>query len=200
MRAIFFPLLAVCLVSCAYQTPPISMKAGPDHDRAILFGRFAAESDYVMGNKLLLWLENVEDHESVYINFDKEHPVSAVTVKPGRYRLIGFAGITRLHSLVGRRRITPAGQWLKILMEPFNVPAGTEVYIGDFTGSMDLSFSGNPYGGGYQEWKLEKLENRFAQTTVDFRGQYPNLVAEPARTVFDPLGDGYTRTRLFPVQ
>jgi hypothetical protein len=176
MRTMFIGVSLFLTTSCAFQAPPVSLTAVPDQQTAIIYGRFTVGADYNMGNRLVLWLKSLDAGQSVYIYFDEKHPLQAIRVKPGVYQVKGFAGTDGMHKIIGRRVFPNTGLMGKIV-KPFKVPAGSEVYVGDFTGSATLSL--------YQEWTLDSFTNDFAGTTVEFREKYPNLVSVPAISMFE---------------
>lgn len=171
-HCLFILPIALALTSCAFQAPLVATATQPDKHTAILYGKFDVNHDFVYENQLGLWLQNLDSEKSIYIFFDPAQPLKAVRAEPGRYRLAGIVGINRSHQ-VNARKLIPAGQ----MPPPFTVPEGSEVYLGDYTGSVT-------YDGFVATWGLTRLKDRFDITTVEFREKYPNLRGIPAVSIF----------------
>ena len=168
-------VFAACLflnASCAHLQPALSADAKPDTQSAVLYGRFSIGHNFAFKNKLALWLENVDTKHSIYIYFDENEPLYGIQVKPGRYRIVGFAGLNRTHEIKGRR----TGP----LAHPsFPAPAGSQIYIGDFAGEVS-------WDGMVSTWRLKSCTNNFAATTAEFREKYPLLGMPPVQSIFNP--------------
>jgi len=169
--AILLSTGALLLASCAHLAPPLRPDSQPDGKTAILYGRFDLTRKCAFDNKLALWLQNEDNHKSVYIGFDEVNPVFGVQVKPGRYRLMGFIGLNRAHKVEVRKTLSKAGG-------AFFASPGAEVYIGDFTGQAvwdgDMVFT----------WRLAGGTNNFAATTTGFRRKYAALGLRPVQSAF----------------
>ena len=161
------------LTGCAHEAPAILPSAHLDHQSAILYGRFGIGHEFSGENRLALWLQNLDAQTPVYIYFDADQPVYCIAVKPGRYRVAGFVGVNRLHEIRGRRDF-PASRFTV----PFTAPSGSEIYLGDFTGTAT-------FDGMLSEWSVKSATNNFAETTVEFREKYGNLMVVPAISVFE---------------
>jgi hypothetical protein len=172
LRGIFFCSMAFLLTSCADLTPPVPLTFTPDGNTVVLYGRFTIGPDFVLGNRLVLWLKNVSSKKSVCLYFDKQRPVNAILVDAGQYRMVGFAGTDVTHRVLGRLAFRGKSP-MNLVTMPFEVRTNSAVYIGDFTGRARMV-------GLDQVWEIDSFTNNFAATTRDFREQYPNLVSVPA--------------------
>lgn len=161
------------LNGCAHQIAAISPAAPPDKNAVVLYGRFSLGRDYSFGNRLALWLKILDTQKSVYIYFDADQPVYGIAVQPGRYQLAGFVGVNNTHEVKVRREF-PASR----LTSPFAAAAGSQIYIGDFSGRTT-------YDGMLSEWRIKFITNNFANTTVEFRENHPKLMTVPADSVFE---------------
>jgi hypothetical protein len=160
--------VALLLLSCAHRAPAFSPNAAPDPRSAVFYGRFSINNGMNMfENKLALWLKNTDTKYNVYIYFDEAQPVYAVQVPAGPYRVAGFAALTRLHKLDGRQTFWIRGEPAAIT-RPFEAAAGSEIYLGDFTGHAT-------FDGVICEWKVDSVTNNFVGTSREFREKYPNL-------------------------
>jgi len=130
-----------------------------------------------MGNRIALWLENEDLKKPIYIYFDKNRPVYAITVDPGHYRLIGFAGIDMTHRILGQRVFHGKDPKEPITVS-FEARTNSAVYIGDFTGYAKVNLV-------EEEWALRAGTNNFAGTTVEFHKEYPNLANLPVFSIFE---------------
>lgn len=139
--------------------------------------RLNLEDRISMGNRIALWLENVDLNKPVYIYFDKNRPVYAITVEPGHYRLIGFAGIDMTHRILGRRAFHGKNS-KETFVVPFEARTNSAVYIGDFIGYAKVNLVA-------EEWALKTGTNNFAGTTIEFHKEYPNLANLPVFSVFE---------------
>ena len=161
------------LAGCAHQTPAIKPSAQMDKKSAILYGRFSIGHEFSAENRLALWLQNLDAQSPVYIYFDPDLPVYCISVKPGKYRVVGFVGVNRLHEIRGRREF-PASRFTV----PFAAPASCQIYLGDFTGAAT-------FDGMLSEWSVKSASNNFAETTVDLREKYRNLATVPVVSIFE---------------
>jgi len=161
------------LAGCAHQSPEILPSAHLDKKSAILYGRFSIGYEFSAENRLALWLQNLDAQSPVYIYFDPDQPVYCIAVKPGRYRVVGFVGVNRLHEIRGRREF-PASRFTV----PFTASAGRQIYLGDFTGTAT-------FDGMLSEWSVKSALNNFAETTVDLREKYRNLATVPVGSIFE---------------
>ncbi len=169
--AFFLTVAMLMTVSCAHLEPALSATAKPDSRSAMLYGRFSIGHNFAFKNKLALWLENADTKHAIYIYFDKNEPIYGLQVKPGRYRIVGFAGLNRMHEIKGRRT-EPMAQIT------FLAPAGSKIYIGDFAGEVT-------WDGMVSTWRLKSCTNNFAVTTAEFREKYPNALALPPVSIFE---------------
>jgi hypothetical protein len=87
--------------------------------------------------------------------------------------LAGFAGVNRMHEIRGRSEF-PASRFTV----PFTAPAGSQIYLGDFSGAAT-------FDGMLSEWSVKSITNNFANTTVEFREKYRNLMNIPAVSIFE---------------
>jgi hypothetical protein len=170
--ALFLAAGILMTVSCAHLEPALPSTAKPDSQSAMLYGRFSIGHNFAFKNKLALWLETVDTKHAIYIYFDENEPLYGIQVKPGHYRIVGFAGLNRTHEIKGRRT-GPLAQ------KTFLAPAGSEIYIGDFAGEVT-------WDGMVSTWRLKSCTNNFAVTTAEFREKYPNLTALPPVSIFEP--------------
>jgi hypothetical protein len=178
IRATLWGLPAVFLsTSCAPLIPPVSSAFTPNEKTSVLYARLNLEHHTSLGNHLALWLRNLDSTNSFYIYFDQNQPVYAITVNPGHYRIMGCAGIDVTHRVLTREvfHMENPGKGFVI---PFQVPAHTAVYIGDFTGYAKVNLVA-------EEWSLKFATNDFAQTTINFRQEYPNLASLPTASIFE---------------
>ncbi len=173
LRTLLFCGTVALLTGCAHQTPAISPTAQPDRNAAVVFGRFSIGREYNFGNRLALWLQNLDAKKSVYIYFDLNRPVYGVEIKPGRYQLAGFVGVNNTREIKGRVTF-PASRFTA----PFTASAGEQIYLGDFSGVAS-------YDGMMSQWRVNSVTNNFANTAVEFREQYRNLMVVPAVSVFE---------------
>jgi len=175
---VLWSLLVVLLASCAHLVPPVSATFTPDENTAVLYARLNLEDRISMGNRIALWLENVDLKKPVYIYFDKNRPVYAITIEPGHYRLIGFAGIDMTHRILGRRVFHEKNS-KKTFVVPFEARTNSAVYIGDFIGYAKVNLV-------EEEWALKTVTNNFAGTSIEFHKEYPNLTNLPVFSIFEP--------------
>ena len=61
---------------------------------------------------------------------------------------------------------------------PFTAPAGSQIYLGDFSGAAT-------FDGMLSEWTVKSITNNFANTTVEFREKYRNLATSPSVSIFE---------------
>jgi hypothetical protein len=178
----FFAIVFVCIsffiVSCAHQIPPVLLNYKPDNQSAIIYGRFIIGSDFAFGNRLALWLQNLDDKKSIYIYFDRDQPLYAIQAEPGQYQVTGVAGIDMTHRILGRRRFQ-SNEINGVISVPFKASANTAIYIGDFDGKAQID-------GLTEEWQIESLTNNFSETTKEFHQKYLNLLAIPVISAFEP--------------
>jgi len=161
------------LAACAHQTPAISRSAQPDKKAAILYGRFSISHDFAFKNQLALWLQNLDTQKPVYVYFEADQPVYAVQIKPGRYQMAGFVGMNRTHQIKGRHAF-PTSRFTA----PFTASPGSQIYLGDFSGTAT-------FDSIISEWRVKSFTNNFANTTVEFREKYRNLMTVPAVSIFE---------------
>ncbi|HEY4416321.1 MAG TPA: hypothetical protein VGO57_11570 [Verrucomicrobiae bacterium] len=187
--AIFALVAALLTTSCVFQAHTVSTADKADHHSVILYGRFDLKQDFAFGNKLAIYLQNLDTKSMVYIFFDPKHPLQVVQVKPGHYQLAGFVGVNSSHEKRVRQEF-----YGKRLPLSFIAAAGSQIYLGDFQGEV-TSVEGQVYTGNTVNtlrtidsiWKVKSFKNNFAGTTMDFREQYPKLRTIPAVSVFDGL-------------
>jgi hypothetical protein len=165
------PLLLA--VSCAFQTPSVSVRTSPESRLAILYGRFDISNNFVMGNSLGLWLQNLDTQKPVYIFFAPYQPFKALLVPPGNYQVTGFVGINRSHKIEGRWAFHHAGQ----ISPVFTAQAGVPTYLGDFLGTI-------AYDGEVANWGIKHWQNHFDDTSMDFRQKFPQLRLLPVNSIF----------------
>jgi hypothetical protein len=168
------------LAGCAYQAPAISTSARPDEKSAILFGRFDINRAFTYESHLALWVQNLDTHKPVYIYFDQDQPVYGVKVAPGRYQVIGFVGVFRLHDIKVRRAFPSSSRFTL----PFRASAGSEIYLGDFSGTMT-------YDSIIFEWRINSASNNIVDTTEEFDRKFPNLTAPPTAPWLESRTDDY---------
>jgi hypothetical protein len=171
-------LLLLLLVSCADLVPPVASTFKPDNNTTILYARLNLEDRVSIGNRLAIWLENLDLKKPVYIYFDKNKPVYAISASPGHYRLMGFAAIDMTHRILGKDVFQEKDSKQKIVFS-FEAQTNSAVYIGDFTGYAKINLVA-------EEWAIRSVTNNFAQTTAGFRQQYPNLSNLPVVSIFEP--------------
>ena len=170
--ALFLAAGILMTVSYAHLEPALPSSAKSDGQSAVLYGRFSIRHNFAFKNKLALWLENADTQHAIYIYFDEDEPLYGIQVKPGRYRVVGFAGLNRTHKIEGRRTGSSA-------QKAFLAPAGSEIYIGDFAGEIT-------WDGLLSTWRLKSCTNNFAVTTAEFREKYPLLGMRPVQSIFNP--------------
>jgi len=170
LAAILLTAGLLSTLSCAHLQPELSADAKPDGNAAVLFGRFCVGHNFAFENKLGLWLENTETKHSVYLYFDADEPVYGVSVKPGHYRIMGFAALDRLHAIQGHRTIPQ-------MQQSFAATGGSEFYLGDVVGDIT-------WNGAVSTWRIKSWTNNFTATTAEFRQKYPALGMTPAQSVF----------------
>ncbi|HEX9047586.1 MAG TPA: hypothetical protein VF988_11210 [Verrucomicrobiae bacterium] len=166
-------LLGVSLLltaSCAHLQPALSPNAKPEAQSAILYGRFSVGTNFVFHNKLALWLADQKNHP-VYVCFDAAQPVYGIQVHPGRYQIVGFAGLDRADKIEGRLPFSGSPQ-------PFAATADKPIYLGDFTGEMTWD------GLARYEWKIKSFTDNYAATTAEFHQKFPGCAAMPTESVF----------------
>jgi len=162
--------VGLLLVACAHRAPTFSPTAVPDGKSTIFYGRFTVGHEWAFHNELALWLQNVETRKNLYIYFDANHPVYAVRAAAGCYRIVGFVGVNRIHEIEGRHEYQ--SRQAALLVAPFTAPARVPVYLGDFAGQAT-------FDGAMMEWQVNSCSNNFADTTAEFRKEYPNLGSAP---------------------
>ena len=177
LRIIFLGLVAILLVSCAELVPPVSSTFKPDNNTTVLFARLNLEKRVSLGNRIALWLQNLDSKKSVYIYFDQNQPVYAITAEPGRYRLMGAAGIDMTHRVLDRDLFREKGSKGKYYL-PFEVRTNSAIYLGDFVGYAKVNLVA-------EEWAIKSVTNNFDQTTEDFRKTYPNLASLQVFSIFE---------------
>ena len=156
--------------ACAHLEPVLPPQAKADPQSAVLYGRFSLADEFAFKNKLALWLENMDTKDPLYLYFDPGEPLYSVRVKTGTYRIMGFAGLNRTHAI---KMLHP----LRELQTVFYATAGSETYLGDFTGMVK-------WDSMFFVWGMRSCTNNFAATTAEFRAKYPLLPATSAQSVF----------------
>ena len=159
--ALILASLSLLATSCAHFEPALAPEAKPKPGTAVLYGRFVIGDNFAYKNKLALWLKNEDTGHSLYIYFDHDEPLYGIRVKPGHYRIAGYAALERSHEIKHREPTTQPTQI-------FAVPAGREVYLGDFTGVVS-------WDGAIFTWGITGLTNQFTATTIEFRQKCPHF-------------------------
>jgi len=155
------------LVSCAARTSSLSPSAKPDPQSAILYGRFALVPGADAQMRVALWLQNVDRHHTYYIYFDDKQPVQAIPVRPGHYKIVGYAALDWTHQILSREAFGTAKNPSPIA-SPFEASAGSEIYLGDFTAETTSD-------GVIYNWGISHYANNIIGTTAELGEEYPNL-------------------------
>ncbi len=165
------------LASCAHVIPPVTSTFKPDDNTTIIYARLDLEKHVSFGNRLVLWLQNMDSNTPVYMYFDQQQPIYAIPVELGHYRLIGLAGVDMTHRILDKSPF-----YEKDLKEEFTLPfearTNSAVYIGDFVGYAKV----NPIA---EEWAIKSFTNNFVETTMVFHKDYPNLTNLSVISIFD---------------
>ena len=177
-RIIFLSSLVILLVSCAHLIPPVPSTFKPDNNTAVVYARLDLEKHAAFGTRLALWLQNMNSNKFVYMYFDHQQPVYAITVDPGRYRLIGLAGIDMTHRVLDQTPFYDKDLKEQFIL-PFEARTNSAVYLGDFVGYAKVNLVA-------EEWAIKSFTNNFAETTIAFHQDYPNLTNLPVVSIFDP--------------
>ena len=156
--------------ACAHLEPALPPQAKADPKSAVIYGRFSLADDFAFKNKMALWLENMDTRHPLYLYFDHGEPLYSVRVKPGAYRIMGFVGLNRTHEIKTRSPI-------RLLQTVFYATAGSETYLGDFTGMVK-------WDSVFFIWGIKSCTNNFAATTAEFRAKYPLLTPTSTQSVF----------------
>jgi len=177
LQIIALHLMLLLCSSCMFYEKPLSPDTQAGSRNAILYGRFSQVKDHYSDFNLGLWIKNVDSGSSVYVRFATNDPVSAIAVKPGKYRIAGFVGANPEHETQCRHLFLPT-EVRGPISRPFLAKAGAQVYIGDFGGQIsdDSVIVG---------WKIKSVTNNFDDTSVEFRKKYSNLLTVPVDSLFD---------------
>jgi hypothetical protein len=158
------------LISWAHFSSPMTQSFTLTTNTAVLYGRFGEKPDFTGGNKIGLRLRNESGNKDYLIRLRQKDPVYGIAVEPGLYRVEGFvATFTE-----GR---TADVQSFRGTV-PFDVPANSVTYVGDYEGYVKERFAA-------RSWGLSAASNNFAVTTEEFRKIYTNLVSVPAVSAYD---------------
>lgn len=178
-RIIFWSLLVVLLASCAHLVPPVTSTFKPDNNTTVVYARLDLEKNISLGNRLALLLRNTDLNKSVYMYFDRQKPVYAISVEPGHYFLLGFAGVDMTHRVLGQTAFYNK-DLKKDFALSFEARTNSAVYIGDFVGCAKVNLLA-------EEWAIKSFTNNFVGTTVAFHKDYSNLTNIPVISIFDPV-------------
>lgn len=169
----------ILLASCAHVIPPVTSTFEPDNNTTVVYARLDLEKNISLGNRLALSLVNTDLNKPVYMYFDQQKPVYAITVDPGHYRILGLVGVDMTHRVLGQ-----AAFYNKDLKEDFTMSfeaqKNSAVYIGDFVGYAKVNLFA-------EEWAIKSFTNNFVGTTVAFHKDYSNLSKIPVISIFDPM-------------
>jgi hypothetical protein len=180
LRAICFGLAMALCVSCVHFHSNLSPAAKPDKDSATLYGRLYLKPTFSAGLKIALWMQNADTHHDIYIPFKESEPLCVIRVKPGKYQVMGLLGSNRTHQNLDKQPFT-LKDWRFQITKPFVVGAGSQTYLGDYTGEATLY-------GFIEQFHLTGPTNKFAAATADFRDKYPKLIMTPAVSMFQLQG------------
>jgi hypothetical protein len=175
-------LIMLLCVSCVFYATPVKRAGQMNKNDAILYGRFdygqyfAAELNpawFTTG----LWIRNETTGQTHYIQFKETNMVYGVQVEPGSYRILGLVRSDNEHGVKSRVEFpsTNPAAWLT---GSFEAHKGEQIYIGDYRCENSLDYP-------ILHTRLYSGTNNFAATTVEFRNNYPELMATAAISIFD---------------
>lgn len=166
-------LLLLCIVTftgCirANYQKPVHRNQELSRDNGYIYGLFKLHAR-LGGARFSAALLDENSGDVRRIMFNAVHPVMAIAVPPGQYRITGVMLAERSRFPMSREEIPFQGE---IFSTPFQVSAGQAVYVGDFHG--EVRSGGMSWEGSFRAWGYN-----IESTTAELHRRFPNLTSFP---------------------